>query len=561
MSVHRGNLRLWPAGLAALSLLATPVLFGQYPPNPGALGGIQGRVLHSRTGEPMRRVQVILQPADGKVAPVATLTDDTGRFIFTKLPSGRYSLSAKRPGFLPAGFAETVHTRLPVVFPLLAGEELKSIIIRLQPAGVISGAIRFTDGEPAVRTLVQLYQEYFFRSRHGFRKAGSAYTDDRGEYRIYGLPPGIYYLVAAYSPPGPGAGVREQPRLGPDGKPLPVRNFVATYYPSTTTLAEAQPLALVSGGELNHRDIFLARTRTVRLRGRVVSGVSGRLMRGANIRLRQPSPAAGVLIDVPVSVRVLRNGDFEILNVTPGYYTLAVTGMENGRHLTGRQPLTVAGNAVNNVEITLEPYSILSGKVVLNQAANFPLSNFQVSLEPHSDSAPVTSVSVAAAGTFSAPYVPGETYDIFLLDGPPEAYLKSIRIGGFDILRTGFKAEGGPLPAVELMVSMKGARISGEVSDGPTKVALGATVVLIPDPVYGRVQDYHSTSTNEYGWYQFQGVAPGRYTLASWWDKPPCEIYNLESLDACREAGVPVTVRESEQKMVDVKLFSRAPSR
>jgi len=71
----------------------------------------------------------------------------------------------------------------------------------MRSAGVISGAVRFTDAEPAIGVPVELYREYFYRGRHGYSKAGRAVSDDRGAYRIYGLAPGNYYLVAAYAPP------------------------------------------------------------------------------------------------------------------------------------------------------------------------------------------------------------------------------------------------------------------------------------------------------------------------------------------------------------------------
>ena len=72
-----------------------------------------------------------------------------------------------------------------------------------------------------------------------------------------------------------------------------------------------------------------------------------------------------------------------------------------------------------------------------------------------------SSSPVEEGGSFSLPYVPEETYDVFLLDGPPGAYLKSARIGGFDVLRTGFRAEGSLLPPMELEFSTEGARSGG----------------------------------------------------------------------------------------------------
>jgi len=67
----------------------------------------------------MRRVQVVLQPVEGKGGALGVSTDDKGVFRFTKVLAGRYSLVARHAGYLPASFAETQNTRLPLMFPLL----------------------------------------------------------------------------------------------------------------------------------------------------------------------------------------------------------------------------------------------------------------------------------------------------------------------------------------------------------------------------------------------------------------------------------------------------------
>ncbi len=541
--------RRFLAGAAVAGLLAA-----QYPPDPNARGSISGRVVHYESGRPIPRVQVVLQPVSAETTAVATVTGRDGRFLFRQLPSGYYSIRAQHAGYLPATFAETEFTRLPYVFGLMPGEKLENIVIRLRPAGVISGKVDFGDGEPAVGVPVQFFREYYYRGRHGFQLAGATRTDDRGIYRIYGLPPGRYYIVAAYSPPDPGPGVREQRQLDENGLPVPEERFVTTFYPSTHRMLEALPVRLRHSEELEHIDITLVRTRVARIRGRVVSAVTGNVVVGADIRLRQPSPIAEILVDAPAAVRARPDGGFEVLGVTPGSYVLIVNANENGVRLTGRQPVTVSGADIDMLSVTAEPYRTLRGKVVTDDTIDFPLSLFRVTLEPASDSVPATSGAVSKDGSFEVEFVPGETYDVFLLDGPPNVYLQSARIGGFDVLRTGFQAETGNLPPMELKFSTRGATVRGEVAASSTKVALGATVVLLPDPARGRIQYYKVGTTDAYGIFEFRGVAPGHYTLLAWWDEPPCEIYAIESLDACREAGKSIEVREGDDLMINIRL-------
>ena len=68
------------------------------------------------------------------------------------------------------------------------------------------------------------------------------------------------------------------------------------------------------------------------------------------------------------------------------------------------------------------------------------------------------------------------------------------------------------------------------------------------------MQYYQMRVTDAYGLYRFEGVAPGRYTLISWWDEAPCEVYHLESLGACRSRGESVEVRAGEEKHVPLTL-------
>ncbi len=191
--------------LLLLAMAAT--MAAQSPFTSDEPGELSGLVLDASNSRPMRRVQVILTPAESERSPLAMITEEDGVFEFHDLPAGRYSLSAQKQSYLPSNTAETGFGRLPRVFSIVNGQSLDGIVIHLRPAGAIDGTVTFPDGEPAIGVPVLLYSEYFYRGRHGFRRLASSFTDDRGDYRIYGLPAGRYFLMAAYTPPGLGSGV------------------------------------------------------------------------------------------------------------------------------------------------------------------------------------------------------------------------------------------------------------------------------------------------------------------------------------------------------------------
>ena len=109
-------------------------------------------------------------------------------------------------------------------------------------------------------------------------------TNDLGQFRIYGLPPGEYYVSATLRNMntmmidmlGGGAG-------GPTGSNQN-SGYAATYYPSTPTPGEAQRVALAVGQELASVDIQLQPVKLAKITGTAV-GSDGKPMAGAMVML------------------------------------------------------------------------------------------------------------------------------------------------------------------------------------------------------------------------------------------------------------------------------------
>jgi len=534
--------------LAALTMALVPG-FAQYPASPEGPGSIQGRVVAFSSGQPMARVEVTLTLIGDPTRTWTALTGRDGHFHFTGLPAGRYTITAARAGFLAASYAETPGTRLPLVFPLLPGEELKGLVIRLRRGSVVSGSVSFPDGEPAVGIPVEVYREYHHYNRHGYTRVTSAQTDDRGMYRIYGLPAGQYYLMALYQPGARLRGLEPAPE-----HPQPIEAIVPTFYPDVYRPAEAVPVRVKVEDEVSAVNITLAQAPVSSLRGEVIDGTTGERLQGATIRLLQSGPRGKGWIPVPVTLQWLPTGEFEVFDLVPGEYLVVAEATRGDQPLSGRRTLTVAGGTLVGWRLMVEPHQHLQGRVIPEDGTGLLAEGLRVILEPRTTLVPSSAAAIESDGSFSVPFVPGETYDIFLQGGPPNAYLKAARVGGLDVMSSGFRTENATVPVAELVYSLKGARIRGEVSFSPTRVALGATVWLIPNPARGRIQYYQATTTNQFGLYEFQGVAPGRYTLLAWWDEPPCQMYDPEDLGNCYAIGTEVEVREGEEKFVSLRL-------
>jgi protocatechuate 3,4-dioxygenase beta subunit len=161
---------------------------------------IEGQVLDALTGVPIRKAVLTLRKiADDSRAAEAD-TDTSGRFRFTGVPPGEYTLAAAARGYL---ILDRDSARQPrregTLFALAPAQNLSGLVLRLTPFGAISGRIVDDDGDPVAAGEVQVWHVTY---RNWIRELAAdrgynTLTDDRGIFRIAGLPPGRYYLSAA----------------------------------------------------------------------------------------------------------------------------------------------------------------------------------------------------------------------------------------------------------------------------------------------------------------------------------------------------------------------------
>src|SRR4029453_17502699 len=124
------------------------------------------------------------------------LTDESGAFEFTGLPAGRYTVTASKTGFINLSYGQRRPLQAGTPLQLEDGQQLKGIDFRLPRGSAIAGRIADENGDPLPGTLVQAMR---FQTNQGIRQlvpAGTAQTDDRGQYRLWGLNPGDYFISA-----------------------------------------------------------------------------------------------------------------------------------------------------------------------------------------------------------------------------------------------------------------------------------------------------------------------------------------------------------------------------
>ncbi len=148
----------------------------------------------------MRRAAVSIRNTDSGAALMA-MTDDAGRFEFRDLPSGRFVVSANKPGYVPATYGATRPQMPGLTIALGDAQHAADITIRMPRGAVITGRVVDDQGQPAANLRIVANERVMVNGEPSYRGFGSsALTDDRGMYRIYGLVGASYVLSASVSP-------------------------------------------------------------------------------------------------------------------------------------------------------------------------------------------------------------------------------------------------------------------------------------------------------------------------------------------------------------------------
>jgi len=352
----------WFAILALTLIYSLPFEFTK---ETRAIGSMQGTATVSGIvtikGKPAKGVAVFLQPqkriesGTDEKTPSAK-TNENGYFRITGLPAGRYAPISLTPGYIMSkGWTDYTMAR-GAAFDIADGEVIENFDIELIPGGVITGRVTDSNNRPLVEEQVQLWR---------FDKNGAALefstrlirkmltTDDRGVYRIFGLPEGRYILSAGgYS-------------KGEDGY------VQRTYHPDVTDKSQAKVVEVGAGEEVTGIDINVTDAeKTYSIFGRVVNADDGKPVDGAKVELGLLSPDGNDFGGKGFSNGNSNSkGAFQLSNVPPGkYVAYTKVDFESDNALNQYcEPVIceVTNSDVHGIEIKLRKGGSIEGVVVI----------------------------------------------------------------------------------------------------------------------------------------------------------------------------------------------------
>ena len=520
----------------ALILLAA-VSGGQtLPAPPGPTGGpsvevdarddctVEGTVVDAATGAGLRNVEVSLRAAPGS-APAAqssytAATEKDGKFSITGVAPGAYRLSARRAGYLQTEFGARGSGRQGTTLTLLPGQRMAGLEVRLRRGAAISGRVVDEYGDPVERVMVRAMRYRWTGSERQMSIQASTSTDDLGNYRLFGLEPGRYYLQVT-------PGVSSTVAAGQVGKQARLA-YAPVYYPGTIEESAASPVEVTAGAELTGVNFTLARVPAYRVTAQVLNltGATGRIM--AMLRPKQGSDPGNTRI----TAADLKTGRIDIQGVIPGSYLLVAGMSEGGKSYMGILPVEVTDRDLTNLTITLDAGYEISGEVRLEDSDAADLSGVRVlavgpatvilgSAEGATSFGTRAEAKVAGDGKFTLSGVFPDASNLSVTGLPDGFYVRAIQLGDRDVLESGLDLTSGP-PAgpLRIVLSGKAGTVSGTVTAADGKPAAGATVVLIPRSEKRRTQSrfYKFTTTNPSGQFTLKNVDPGEYRACAWED-------------------------------------------
>lgn len=503
---------------------------------------IEGFVVRSGTGELLRSAEVTLRSEQGSEPLFGALTDSDGRFKLENIVPGNYRLFAEQNGYVDHQYGQVSPSRAGTVLVLAPGQTVTDVVISLVPTGTITGRIFSEAGEPLQGVTVRALRYEYQEGQRVFSRAGLVATNDLGEYRLYWLTPGEYYISAAYEDRFQGlnalreAVVAASPRAASTGAPLPEsldQIYVDTYYPGAIDPAAAAPVRVDPGAQIRAVDFPIYPTRAVTIRGRVVGpfspedGVSPNLaIVPRNSRTGNRPGFMGEEGDGQGRNERRRDGSFELTGIAPGPYTIVALvrlGHEDssgGSQLAGFVDINVGEQDIEGLIVSVEPSLQIDGRMLVDQSVGeLNVSGLRVGLRAMTYlPTPGQSARLRDDGSFAFGSVPRAPYRVTVSGLTGNAYLAAVRVGGQDVLASGLQVVPD-LPTFEVWISGNGARVDGTVTVDADQVFTGAEVVLVPeDPE--RTDLYKVTGADQYGRFFIEGIAPGNYRLFAWEDAP-----------------------------------------
>ena len=524
---------------------------------PPGTATLRGRVFAADTGQPLRKAQVrIVQQRDAPVGgPVnffalenrLATTDAQGAYEFKEVRAGRYTIMANKGSYVSMQYGQTRPTEPGKPIQILDNQTIERVDFSLPRGAVITGRILDEFGEPLSEVFVAPQRFQYLQGQRRLVPAGrTAATNDLGEFRIFGVPPGQYYLQATW---------RAQNPMGPANEER--TGYAPMFFPGTIDVAQAQRLTIAVGTEVSDVVMTMKPVKAVRVTGTVVDSqgrpMSGMLMFTQSSGLGFSNMAAMIRPD----------STFSLNGVSPGDYVMRAQQMGNPMDAeVAIARITVGTEDITDLRLVAARPTIVRGRVVADPAAMSSLpSRLMVSALP---AQPMPMMGVAPAPvrddmTFELKSSPG-VYRLSLGPSSMGWAIRSVRLNATDVTDAGFEIKGNSeIGVLEVELTNKLTTISGLVTNARGETLKDySTLVFAQDSARwtGNTRYQGLGRPDQDGRFKISGLPPGDYYIIALDRLDTGESGDPEFLERIRTKASRLSLEEGETKTLDLRINS-----
>ena len=519
---------------------------------------VSGTVLRQDTGEPLSKASVSLITHEKWEDSVFDLTDPQGHFLLDDIPCGSYKLSASHPRFVEASYGQRKPSDPGAILTLVRGQKMTGLVFKLQRTAIITGHVFDENGELVQRAFVRAIRATGRDKQRGFQEAGSGVTNDLGEFRIYDLMPGRYYLAATYDPFPVREGFDPTPR-----RRLLKKGYPAIFFPSTTDPSKAQTLALNPGDEFTSIDFRMELVAMNTVSGKILNPPAANGVR-SGVQIYITSRGSGLpgydSIDIHTNEK---NGTFVLHRVPPGSYYIraAYFDRDTMEPMFTHRELEVTAGDVEGITLAFAPSIAVRGHVIWEGSKQGDLSTFTVSLSSVDEQSPGTQPQeLKPDGSFLFRSVSEGEYHPRFFAPNGDCYLKSARVGSTPMVDGKISIHAGSDNSLEFVVNCRAPQVEGQVLTSDSLPAASVFVVLVPEArLREQSSEYADARTDQNGHFLLKRIRPGDYKLFSWDSVEEGDWYDADFLKLFEEKGVSVHLEDGDHKRVDLTLIETSP--
>jgi hypothetical protein len=477
-------------------------------------GSVSGRITIHGKGAPGIVVGVRSSDFSPPPAPAfRATTDHDGNYQITDIHAGSYQVSPMAPAYV---ISDSVGLRGRGKTILLAeGEDVHGIDFSITRGGVISGKITDVDGRAIIEERVTIMPEDQSGTRGQMFPppiAGVFQTDDRGIYRIYGIPPGRYKIYVGVADDERSANFR-----------FGRVSYRRTFYPEATEPEDAKVIEVTESSEATNIDITIGRSLpSFSASGKIVDGETGEPLAGLRLGLRrlvneQQTPVMGVF------TASNSRGEFHLENVTAGKYVVYVAPQPGREVRTDGVSFEILDQDVTGLLLKASKGLTITGNVVLDGTydksvlAKLEQLRLQVYVrDENSNSGSWQESVISTDGSFRLPGLgPGKAnFSLSSQDRRPPVSFSILRVERDGVVQPRFlEITGEQTTGVKIIVRYGTGSIRGEVKFENGQLPGNARVVVWIKKLGENESNSRPYNLDARGHFLIEGVAAGSYEL------------------------------------------------